>query len=597
MSCTLPNAQQSSYRRVVHASSAAALVLLAALACSSKDGNTITGPPISFDSQRCGAGDTVRLAVAGYTRVDCSNGGVTIVLDGNSAHYLVVPEFVTDQAPNTRVSYRIVASAAGSPSSSLGSPGNSVSMAQGVLPVISPNRAQVAADRALLARGRALVASGAFANQAARAVVQGEASAATVPTVGSARNFHVRSSLTGNGTWTTVTATLAYAGTNVLIYVDNAAPANGFTAQQLQDFGKYFDQTLYDLDLTAFGAPSDIDQNGHVIMLMSPVVNADTPASTCNTQGYVAGFFDQIDFVTSNSNSNQGEIFYSIVPDPTGTVSCSHSVTELGNSTPGTFLHELQHLINFSQHVVVSGGNDGASWLDEGMSIVAEELGSLYFEAKCPPPACRTNPSQIFPDSAQGFVANFLFDSYVYALRPDTASLTLHTDDQGGFSWRGGDWLLTRWLGDHSTPGFYQRLERGPAGGIADIEQAAGASFNQLFAQFGLTLYTDSLPGLPRNAVPAELRFVTRNVKQLWGRLFTISGPSTQIPRPDPIVPAAIGTSATSATLVPGTPTYYRLDTPAGTPAVTILFAPATGNSFSANLKPQVAIFRLPPGQ
>jgi hypothetical protein len=122
--------------------------------------------------------------------------------------------------------------------------------------------------------------------------------------------------------------------------------------------------------------------------------------------------------------------------------------------------------------VVVSGGSAGASWLDEGLSIIAEELGSTYYEKKCPPPSCRTDPAQIFPDSAEGFVQSFLYDSYQYALLPDTASVTLHDDSEDGFSWRGGAWLLMRWLGDQLGSGVYQKLEHGTAGGVADIEQA-----------------------------------------------------------------------------------------------------------------------------
>ena len=136
----------------------------------------------------------------------------------------------------------------------------------------------------------------------------------------------------------------------------------------------------------------------------------------------------------TDTNSNHGEIFYSVVPDPAGSVSCAHSVTNLGLTVPATFMHELQHLISFSQHFVVHGGNPEFGWLDEGLSIVAEELGSVFYEQKCPGTACRTNPTQIFPDSSQGFVQDFLFDSYVYGLRPDTASVTLHSDSDGGFS-------------------------------------------------------------------------------------------------------------------------------------------------------------------
>jgi hypothetical protein len=295
--------------------------------------------------------------------------------------------------------------------------------------------------------------------------------------------------------------------------------------------------------------------------------------------------------------SNQGEIFYSIVPDSNGTVSCAHSVSDVQFDVPATFLHELQHLINFSQHVIIGGGQPGASWMDEGLSIVAEELGSVHYEQQCPPPACRTDPAQLFPDSAQGFIQDFLIDSYLYAIQPDTASLTLHTDDQNGFSWRGGDWLLMRWLGDQYGNGIFKTLERGPGDGVADIEAATGQPFPQLFASFGLALYTDSLPGLPRATAPAVDRFATRNVSQLWARLYATAGPASGFPLPMPIVLQAVTTDTTVAHMDPGTMTFFRLDTPSSAATVTVRFAQPGDSALAASLGPQLAIFRLPPGQ
>jgi len=118
------------------------------------------------------------------------------------------------------------------------------------------------------------------------------------------------------------------------------------------------------------------------------------------------------------------------VPDTAGTVSCAHGVGEVGLDVPGTFLHELQHLINYSQHVVVSGGAASSSWMDEGMSIVAEELGSVYYEKKYPCPGVQCPAPQLFPDSSQGFIQDVLYDSYEYVLLPDTATITLSTDDE-----------------------------------------------------------------------------------------------------------------------------------------------------------------------
>ncbi len=507
-----------------------------ALACANgPDAPPTTSTGVSFKSAPCSAATTVQLTVAQATRIDCANGGSTVTLAGNGASYLVVAEFASGQGPDAFVPYRLISGDAvpaaaaqatriGSVSSRLGALANVVSTS---LVAPRPGARQAAFSRALRARARQMVRSGAWrpstrlaASRSVRA-----ANVAAVPTVGTTRQFSVLKSDDGSA-FTSVAARLAYAGNSVLVYIDTLTPANGFTTAQLQAFGALFDQTLYPIDTASFGQPSDVDQNGRVIMLMSPAVNALTTKSDCAVEGYVAGFFEEedLDGDSGDPDSNQGEIFYSIAPDPAGTVSCAHTADDVGFSVPSTFLHELQHLISFSQHVVIHGGQPEDGWLDEGLSIVAEELGSVYYEQKCPGTACRTDPTQVFPDSSQGFVSDFLYDSYQYALLPDTASVTLHTDADDGFSWRGGDWLLMRWLGDQFGSGIYKKMDQSTAIGIPNIEAAAGKAFPDLFADFGLALVTDSLPGYPRTIAPAADRFVSRNVRQLWSRLYTTSG-------------------------------------------------------------------------
>jgi hypothetical protein len=232
------------------------------------------------------------------------------------------------------------------------------------------------------------------------------------------------------------------------------------------------------------------------------------------------------------------------------------------------------------------------------MSIVAEELGSVYYEQKCPGTACRSNPSQLFPDSSQGFIGDLLYDSYQYAYLPDTATITLSTDNESGFSWRGGAWLFARWLGDQMGTTVYHQLERGPSNAIADVQQVTGQTFPALFSNFGIALYTDSLPGLPRTTAPAVNRFVSRNVSQLWARLYTTSGaPGTDIPTSRPLFLTQITSDTSSSILLPGTMTFWRLDTKATDSTVTIQFSTPSGVPFSPLLMPQIAVFRLPPGQ
>jgi hypothetical protein len=572
-----------------------ALALLAAC-----EYTTNTAPGSSrFVSNPCSDTGTVSIPVATAKRIDCSNGGTTVTLEGGGASYLIVPQFATDAVSNQLIAYSMATGdlAALNASSNAAMRNAFRRPSASTLPEARPNYAQMAADRLMLSRERRFAMSSSRASAALRTPDQASITQ-SLPAPGSVRAFQVLNSLSVN-TFTTVNAKLVYVGSDILLYVDTLTPAGGFTPTALQNFGVYFDSTLYPIDTTAFGGPSDIDANARVIMLMSPVVNGMTPKATCASQGYVAGFFDPEDFnaTTSDPNSNQGEVFYSIVPDTAGTASCSHSVASVTNTVPSVFMHELQHLINYSQHVVVSGGLEGSSWMDEGLSIIGEELGSIYWEQQCPPPSCRTNSAQLFPDNSQGFVQSLLGDSYAYAFLPDTASITLHTDNELGFDWRGGAWLLMRWLGDQVGAGFYRNLEKGPSNAVLGIQQAAGQPFPVLFANFGLALYTDSLPGLARTTAPAANRFVSRNMKQLWARWsVTNGGPSPTFPtEPVDLVPITADTSA--AIMEPGTMTFFRLDTAAGAAAVTIRFSGPGGASFATSLKAQIAIFRLPPGQ
>jgi len=556
------------------------LLVLGLAACSAS-----TTEPIPAGTP-CGSGGTVSLAVAQTTVIDCSN-GTSVMMAGNGASYLVVAEFAGNQGPNSVVNYKLTASGgamAAAAASVLAPPAASGGVAA---PTSSGAGLQGRFDAVLLRQ--AATARGPFLRQLPAPV-----GSLAPPPLGSVRGFHVISALTGTS-FTNVGAALQFIGDNLLVYVDTLAPAGGFTPTQLQAFSRYFDQTLYGLVTGAFGSPSDLDQNGRVIMLMSTVVNSISPAANCATQGFIAGFFAPGD-LSGGTNSNLGEVFYTIVPDPQATVSCAHSVQNVGDNVPATFVHEMQHLINYSQHVVVRGVAPMSSWMDEGLSIIAEELGSLFYEQRCPPPACRTNPSQLFPDSAQGFVRGFLFDSYQYGLKPDTASLTLNTDNTLGFAWRGGDWLLMRYLGDQLGSGVFRQLEQGPSDGVTDIATAAGQSFQQVMANFGIALYSDSLPGLPRTTAPPADRFVSRNLRELWARLFATSNGAADVPRAFPILPTAITANTPTGGLDPGTLSFYRLNT--GTAAtVTLNFSQTGGGALAAALHPQLAIFRLPAGQ
>lgn len=608
------------------------VALLLTLSACGDSKSSSTAPVVStglqFTSNPCTNGAAVSLQPAQSIRVDCSNGGNTITLAGGGATYLMVPQFPTNALsaqwyPYTFASGSLKGASADVIASGLAANGARLLRSAGTFSLVTANAstsldgvamprrimtAQRAADAALRSRARqfsnrvmhtvngaANISSNASLRAASLRAAQ-VAFANAVPTVGSLRTFQVANSFSVN-TYAAVGAKLAYAGATTWLYVDTLAPAAGFTAAQLQTMGQYFDQVLFPIDTAAFGPPSDVDGNGHIIVLMSPTVNADTPRAQCNSSGFVAGFINEEDFNgPSDVNSNQGEIFYSIAPDPDAQYSCAHTVSDLMNSVPATFLHETEHLINYAQHVVVRGGASGESWADEGLAIVAEELGSRYYEDRCPPPACRTSAAQLFPDSSQGFVSGFLYDSYQFALLPDTASLTMHDDGEDGFSWRGGEWLLMRYLADQLGSNFTRRFITGPSSAITTIEQLTGLSYATVMANFAIALYADSLPGLARTTAPSVNRFSSRNLRQMWARLYVTSGGASDVPFSMPIQLFPVSADTSTAVMSPGAMTYFKLTTTSSSTNVTVRFAAPGGVPLNPLLKPQVAIFRLPPG-
>ncbi len=570
------------------------IVCLAAIGGCGGSSKT-TGPNVTV-TRACSPSDTVTIAPLQAVTFDCSNGGNGFTLAGGAATYIVVPEFATGDVPYSSQSY--VLGRFSTPSLKPVAPlANRFAPRGPLLRAASvSNRRQAVFDLRMLTAGRQR-ASGLVSALSARPP-------APITTRGgppdSLRSFRVVADSSGR-TYKTSVARLSYAGTNVYVYLDTAAPKapGGFSTAQLQKFGQYADQLLYPLDLNTFGPPTDIDGNGHVIMLLTQIVNGLTPKSECATEGFVAGFFNSLDLDDpSDGNSNAGEIFYQLVPDSLGKFSCGHSVSEIESVTPGTFLHELQHMINNGQHVLIHHGQPEEGWLDEGESIVATELGARHYDVMFPPPTGRTQAGQLFPDSAEPFITEQLYDSYNWLTATDTASVTLHSDADCCLAWRAGDWLLLRYVGDQFDSTVYARLDQSNVTGTANLAHATGIPFAQMFANFGLALYTDSLPGVARASIPTANRYVSYNLRELYQRLYTTCQPGgcgAGIDSPFPIVTQTLMPPATlSGSMVPGTMSFFQLTTSGSSP-VSVAFAPpsGSGSSLPASLKPQVAVFRV----
>lgn len=269
--------------------------------------------------------------------------------------------------------------------------------------------------------------------------------------------------------YTSVEATLRYTGTHTLIYVDDDTPAGNLPQADLNTLGNRFDQIDYGVDVAAFGEPSDVDTNGKVVILLSPVVNAMT---TWAGGSYIGGFFNSIDLdIWTNipGTSNHGEFFYAIVPDPDGEFSpVEHGIAATILSLQSIFAHEFQHMINTGQRYILQGNAsspDEQLWLNEGLSHLAENLCGYDTQ----------NTARV--------------KLYLHGGLHRAVSLTQGPAD---LYERGAAYLFCRYLADR-WPGvdFTRSLIGGPAAGPANVAQATGESFSQLFKDWVAAIYLD----------------------------------------------------------------------------------------------------------
>jgi hypothetical protein len=419
------------------------------------------------------------------------------------------------------------------------------------------------------------------------------------------RTFRVLSGLEGTQqTFTTVTARLMFDGSGVLIYADTAAfSANGFTEAEFAAYGRQFNDDLAPIDLAAFGAPADQDGNARTIALFTPVVNVlKIPGASCGS--YVAGFFSSAD-QDGSVEGNAAEVLYLSVPGaPTGGPTCAPLSRETARvNTPATFIHELQHLISYNQHRLLRRGSSEATWLNEALSHYAEELGGKLYETRypCPlgppcPPRGRSSLSQLFPDSAQGFLVPNFQNAYSFLTSSRGQSLTSPTGF-GSLAERGIGWLFVRWLLDQRGEAFAAQLVQTTRTGTENVSAVAGQPFATLFSDFFTAVLLDDYPGLPSGQIPARLQIPSRNLRTIYARL-NATLPSA-FPRAYPLTVETLSADSRVTAQSPGQQrqmkpgTFDLLEFTAGVAGEGMLFRAPTGR-LADDLGAQVTVVRLP---
>ena len=249
---------------------------------------------------------------------------------------------------------------------------------------------------------------------------------------------------------------------HLIVMADVSNPANGFSDTDYQNFAATFESLIWPVVTENFGVPDDIDGNGRVIALFTGAVNQLSTSQS----SVVGGFFFGRDLFPKVANadfqacpaSNQAEMFYLLVPDPTGSLGFTRDVEFVRRITLGVIAHEFQHLINSSTRLFQTANADWPEtvYMEEGLSHIAEEL--VFYESSGLLP--RTNITattlQIGAQTGQQYNA---FTHYMLSnagrfrnYLADPANNAPYQDDDD-LATRGASWAFLRYLADRGVPG------------------------------------------------------------------------------------------------------------------------------------------------
>jgi hypothetical protein len=359
------------------------------------------------------------------------------------------------------------------------------------------------------------------------------------------------------------TGRVAAVSNKAIIIADTANPASGFTDADYASIASSFDNLVDPTDTKAFGSPTDIDGNGHVVMFFTRAVNELTPR---NSTSYVAGFFFARDLFPATAtadfqacaSSNGGEMFYLLVPDPTGVVNGNKftkaNVTSIALATVG---HEYEHLINASRRMYINTAATDfeETWLDEGLAHVAEELLFLARTGLLP----RANIDATLLRSSATYVDAFNDEAISnfsrlgrYLATPASNSPFADNDE---LETRGATWSFLRYAADHTgsddgTTWF--QLVNSTTTGVANLTNVFGTGLTSLARDWATSVFADDIA-----TTDARYQQPTWNFRSIYAAL--------QSNGAYPLATTSLSPSAsTTVSVKSGSAAYLRFSVAAG---------------------------------
>lgn len=315
------------------------------------------------------------------------------------------------------------------------------------------------------------------------------------------------------------------------VWADEKNPLPTLSDAEFQAIADSFEAIVWPTNTRIFGSPTDIDGNGRVHILYTTAVNDLSPS---NSASYIGGFFYSRDlfpraagrfngltFNGSNAcpTSNQGEVFYMLAPDENGTVKGNVRTKALVRRvTLGTIAHEFQHLINASNRLYRANTVFEDTWLDEGLSHVAEEVN--FFAAGASAPGQNYDVAALRANEARRLAYNKLMAQNTaryndFLKKGATAS---PYDSNDSLATRGGAWAFLRYAADRrggDQEAFFRALAQSGTRGMASVQKGLSVDPYPWVADFHVATVADD-----RTATTAAYQMPSWNMRDILGTLF-----------------------------------------------------------------------------
>ena len=413
-------------------------------------------------------------------------------------------------------------------------------------PVASARTARLAAHRsasaAFLNEQRELVVSKLASVRAKRASRTSQFAAARVPSipgtakVGDVINMKVPTRPNTCSNSTPIAVTVKVIGAHGIFVEDNANPAGGFSATDYQTLSDRFDNEIYATDVSYFGEPSDFDQNGKIVIVITKEVNKVTPT--------ILGQVIFGDMLASDCPAgNDGEYFYGRAPDPNGTVGGQYTIASALNDAPIIIAHEFAHVLQVGRRIAAPTEKFiQSTWELEGQATFAEEVNGFAVTGRSPGNnygfAVAFNNPETTP--IDWFVDAWLDLVFYYGVQTTTTRVA-NAPEQcswlaqppantgpcvGGRDAYGVPSTLFRFISDQYGPTFpggekaiHRRLVDDDFSGYKTLENVIGQPIDAILSRWAAALYADDrAPG-----IDPKVTFTSWNLFDIESRLITVA--------------------------------------------------------------------------